>query len=626
MSSRDRIIQDALRLARQYGVMSRGYADGGSPDMPLQPAPPVDDTVALAKATLAARPSPAALKAPRKQKMPVSEPVEDVVEAPVAQSQGLDFEGEDHFAWIPQRLIAEKAGRKRDPNDRPKVDMDVLRSTPKLYQKQASIIRGYKNMPESMANASDDEIMEHFVNHVKDNLLTLHDAIPEHIRERSRLWYDGGRRISDDWAAKYNVPNYSVAGAIAALSPQTDWYANISRAERVLDALKGNGQMATVPHGLDDFYNQFKFSPEMDARFKSVDEDGKPYSLNKPSYEPIYNMLAGKSLGDMDKLDLPPKEKAVAKAMWIRLYDEAHNSSEHKIITPEGEFIDPVLTNKGLKKGAGWGSLVEIAKAIRSVEAVDPKDLSELMGEKHKVRNFYNNIISPNSRHGDVTMDTHAIAAALLRPLSGSSLEVAHNLDTSPPPGNPGAGGSDVTGIRGTYPVFAEAYRRAAKERGLLPRQMQSITWEAVRGLFPDVFKRGKDAGKVDAVWDQYRAGKLGREDAINQVFEIAGAKNGIRPPTWYREESAGQPNASAARSGNEGQLSGAGTYGEGSERPLARARGGDAFSPAEERKGSRQSGEVSLRDLSRLHPAMRIPGVHIRTAEAGEPFFHGDK
>lgn len=26
------------------------------------------------------------------------------------------------------------------------------------------------------------------------------------------------------------------------------------------------------------------------------------------------------------------------------------------------------------------------------------------------------------------------------------------------------------------------------------------------------------------------------------------------------------------------------------------------------------------------IHPAMNIPGVHIRTAEAGEPFFHGDK
>ena len=26
------------------------------------------------------------------------------------------------------------------------------------------------------------------------------------------------------------------------------------------------------------------------------------------------------------------------------------------------------------------------------------------------------------------------------------------------------------------------------------------------------------------------------------------------------------------------------------------------------------------------LHPALSIPGVHIRTAEAGEPFFHGEK
>ena len=26
------------------------------------------------------------------------------------------------------------------------------------------------------------------------------------------------------------------------------------------------------------------------------------------------------------------------------------------------------------------------------------------------------------------------------------------------------------------------------------------------------------------------------------------------------------------------------------------------------------------------LHPALNIPGVHIRTAEAGEPIFYGDK
>jgi hypothetical protein len=31
-------------------------------------------------------------------------------------------------------------------------------------------------------------------------------------------------------------------------------------------------------------------------------------------------------------------------------------------------------------------------------------------------------------------------------------------------------------------------------------------------------------------------------------------------------------------------------------------------------------------KEMMPLHPAMKIPGVHIRTAEAGEPFFHGDK
>jgi hypothetical protein len=59
MDAQKRLIEDALRLARQYG---RGYADGGSPDGDMMPppvspeapvAPEVDPTVALAQQTLA---------------------------------------------------------------------------------------------------------------------------------------------------------------------------------------------------------------------------------------------------------------------------------------------------------------------------------------------------------------------------------------------------------------------------------------------------------------------------------------------------------------------------------------------------------------------------------------------
>lgn len=532
-----------------------------------------------------------------------------------------EFEGEDHPNWIPQRLPVYKAGRKPDPNARLKVDMDALRSTPALYNKQADAIKKYVNFPEHLQGASNDEAMEYFINHVKENLLALHDHVAPKVRQRSKLWYDGARKITDDWAQKYNLPDHSVAGALAALSPQTDWFANVSRAERVLDAMKGNGQMAVKPHGLDDFYNQFKFSPEMDQRFKSVDKKGVAYSLNKPDYAPIYDMLKGKSLGDLDQLDLPAKEKAVAKAMWIRLYDESHNSSAHKLVTPEGNFGDLVKNDNGTHAGAGWGSLVEIAKAIRSVEeANNPKEISNLMGVKHKVRNFYNNILSPNSKHGDVTMDTHAIAAGLLRPLSGSSLEVAHNLDSSPGKGMPSAGGSDATGIRGTYPIFAEAYRRAAKERDLLPREMQSITWEAVRSLFPRTWKRAKNVSAVDDIWNQYRNGHIGRNEARSKIFELTGATHGIQPPSWFGQ-SAGQSHASAESSGNQGNVSGSGAHGASTAPIVSGTRGRGPQGGPSAPQGPQE--ELARGGTAKAHPASIIPGVHI---VGHNPIFHGDE
>lgn len=525
--------------------------------------------------------------------------------------------GEDHPAWIPQRLPVYKAGRTPGRNERLKVDMDALRKTPSLYNKQANVIRNYVNFPNRLGNVSNDDAMEYFINHAKENLLALHDHVHPEVRDRSKLWYDGARKITNDWMGKYGLPDHSVAGALAALSPQTDWFANVSRAERVLDAMKGNGQMAKVPHGLNDFYNEFKFSPEMRDRFVGKDPKGNLYSLNKPKYAPIYKLLQGKSLGDLDKLNFPPKEKAVAKAMWLRLYDEEHNDPSHHLVTPEGNFGEKVKNDNGTMAGAGWGSLVEIAKAIRSIEeANNPSEISPLMGVKHKVRNFYNNIVSPNSRHGDVTMDTHAIAAALLRPLSGSSLEVAHNLDTSPGKGQSSAGGSDATGIRGTYPIFAEAYRRAAKERGLLPREMQSITWEAVRSLFPRTWKRAKNVAMVDDVWNQYKHGQIDRNEARNKVFELAGATNGIQPPSWFRESSS-KFNAPPESSGNAGDISGSGAYGPGPSQALPRARGGSAqsgFGKEEEAVTSHTK-----------HPLHGIPGVHIVTADAGEPIFHGE-
>ena len=139
-------------------------------------------------------------------------------------------------------------------------------------------------------------------------------------------------------------------------------------------------------------------------------------------------------------------------AMWIRTFDEAHNDRRYRTVSSEGDFI-------GEPSGvAAWGSLNEIGKAVAVIRDPSYANVSPQMGARHKVRNFYNNIISPNNNKGDVTIDTHAVAAALLRALSGNSTEVVHNFGTSLPKANQTEGyraakAYGVQGAQGRYGV-----------------------------------------------------------------------------------------------------------------------------------------------------------------------------
>ena len=432
------------------------------------------------------------------------------------------------------------------------VDMASFRSTPELFQKNIDLVRAYPNMRIGTSTNSHDTVAKAFKSHVVDNLLALHDAVPEHIRQRSKLWYDGARKITDDWMQKYGLPDHSIAGALAALSPQKDWYQNVSLAQRVLDSMKSG----------DNFYRGQVFDPGMEQSWAA-----RP-SLQKPEYSGLVDMLRGKSLHDLDGMQMDPMERATAKAMWIRMHDETYRDPSHPIVTPEGGFGEPVKTDAGTNAKVGWGSLTEISKAVRAIEAAnDPAQLSQLMGERHKVRNFYNNILSPNSKHGDVTIDTHAVAAGLMRPLSGNSVEVSHNFGNYAGKGIPNAGGSALTGVSGLYPLYADAYREAAKQRGVKPREMQSITWEAIRGLFPDTWKTADNGAKVDAIWNRYRNGKLTQKAARNQIIDLAG---GIRNPTWF----VGTDGANGSAAGSSA-LPGSAVHGAGTGTADGRTGGG---------------------------------------------------
>jgi len=71
----------------------------------------------------------------------------------------------------------------------------------------------------------------------KENLNWVMDKLPPQFQDRAKLWYVGANRFSEELAIKYGVPRSSMSGAIAALSPQMDWFKNASLAERVADAV-----------------------------------------------------------------------------------------------------------------------------------------------------------------------------------------------------------------------------------------------------------------------------------------------------------------------------------------------------------------------------------------------------
>jgi len=408
------------------------------------------------------------------------------------------------------------------------IDLEASKRDPEAFAHNVGLLKQYPNV--STKARTPERVAEDFIGQVKDNLLFLHDAVPDATRQRSKLWYDGARNIADRFSGDYGVPDQAVSGVLAVLSPQKDWFMNVSLGQRVLDIAT---KQRTVP-----------WDSSMDEMAKVI--------WNKPQYAPMVEAIRGKSLAELDDPGL--------KAMWLRTYDQAKNPREHQIVSPEGDFVGVRMNQDGkTPTKTGWGSLNEIGKAIVILEDPRIETISSNLGQQHKVRNFYNNIYAPTDPAGHVTIDTHAVAAGLLRPLSGNSREVLHNFGS----GVVGEGGpknSSITGVQGTYGLYAEAYRRAAQERGILPREMQSITWEAVRGLFPDTFKsQAKNTQQIDGIWLKYRQGKLSLDEARNEVIRAAG---GIDAPEWER---AGLRSATAAEvqpSANTGELPGVGVPG----------------------------------------------------------------
>lgn len=373
----------------------------------------------------------------------------------------------------------------------------AFRSNQEAFLHNVDLVKQYPNLALKSKNA--DINAEKFVEHVKDNLLYLHDKVPSETRARSKLWYEGANKIANDMSAEYGISEPAASGMLAVLSPQKDWFMNVSLAERVA---------STLAH-------------KQGFKWDSAMSDIADVIYGKPQYKPLIDAIKGKRLEEL--------KDPVEKAVWIRTHDQAHNPREHFIVTPEGDFNGIRMKDNGEPFKTGWGSNNEIAKAVSIFDNPTRENIHARLGGEHKVRNFYMNIYDPQSSLGHTTIDTHAVAAGLLRPLSGNTREVSHNFGSNYP-GEVGPKNSAFTGKGGTYGLYHEGYQRAAKERDILPREMQSITWEAVRGLFPDTFKNAKNVQEIEDIWKKHKSGKLDIDETRKQILEKAG---GINEPEW---------------------------------------------------------------------------------------------
>jgi len=369
-------------------------------------------------------------------------------------------------------------------NDILKISYADFRGTPTIKTAAKVLMSTVNARPLKGKAAKDPEAqVEQMIEHMAKNILAIYSSIDPSVRERTKLWYEGGNRFVKMMADRYGISESQAAAAIAVLSPQNPWFANMSHAERVADAIFGAAEM--------------EFSEEMTSWYRSK------YGYSDEEVQ-SFKALEGKKLSEV-------LDDTTAAARWIRAFDEAHNERAHRSFSPEGGVHEFVMTKGGTRAGAQWTDYGAIGKAVSVLTDGRAENIHFALGSYNKVRSFYNNLLTPEDADF-VTIDTHAVAAAMLRPLGSASAEALQAF------GGAGAGGSGITGYRGTYAVIQEAYVRAASAAGVMPREMQSITWEASREMFPAAAKRHM-APKVEAVWKRYKDGEIEQEAAIDEIL-----------------------------------------------------------------------------------------------------------
>jgi len=347
------------------------------------------------------------------------------------------------------------------------------------------------------------------------NLVDLFNAVPANLVAEWRTWYDRANTWAEEQSKRvYGMTLETVAGMTARMSPGTDWFNNLTMVDHTLQTFEDNPVFTQqmVDHAAQRAYNGYLQSAKGKAATDAERQAVKATLTQREN--DVAKGYVGKKFLEVLELDRN------AAARIVRSHSELNIGNEVKDETGKVRTGEP-----GIGRLA-WTSYTDIALALDMTRSPNMEAMSLLLGNQHKIRSFYNNIVDPNDiTYQDVTVDTHAVGAAHMAPFSQASPEVLANFGTSNTLGTPTK--NAASGLSGVYFLYADAYRIAASRlsqqlgQQVLPREVQSVVWEAIRDLYPDSFKRSNAAVEVRKMLDEVPKGNLSMKDAVDQVQDF---------------------------------------------------------------------------------------------------------
>lgn len=413
----------------------------------------------------------------------------------------------------------------------------------KLHKNSAA----YAGMRPEELEGTPIKVERNIVNRMKDNLRSVWNHATD-ADKLSASWYRSANRIIKKYASTYKLNDASVAGVFAALSPQKDWDMNVYLAQSILDIW--GEQQDTQWDDLMELKARELFERRLNKKSKKYKET---LAANRLLIAKISK--PGTTLGSLKGDDM-------AVGMWIRTYEETYGDPTqplndnpemdgkpapqfkgkqhergYRYFNPDGGFGD-FHTNlpktdeerdNPVKGKVAWQTQDAVANAVSSMFSDgDRHVISNAMGDVHKVRNFYNNLVDPDGKNGDVTINSHAIGAAWLKPLAPYAK--AHGLATGPNkedqqknlPGWKAARDNVGAGSKGTYGFYADAYRELADELGILPDELQAILWVTKRNAF--VGMADDNIKLIDDEWMKFHNGQQELEETQDKVWNIVDA------------------------------------------------------------------------------------------------------